>query len=73
MKIQIENVYVCGHTSTAEVDVAESPITGSPTWWHEEVFPHTGDGHDPDCDGTYTATVTEATDPVFVGQTCTWG
>ncbi|OLT09679.1 hypothetical protein BJF78_30100 [Pseudonocardia sp. CNS-139] len=74
--VQIDNTYACGHSSTAQAQVAApTPDQDLDVWWNETVQPHTGDGHA--CGASenalYEARVVEAPGrPELVGLSTDW-
>ena len=73
--VHIENDYADGHRSECDVTLA-APASADPgdlaAWFEETVWPHTGDGHDPEISSSYTATISRADDPALRGISHEW-
>jgi hypothetical protein len=76
VKVLIENAYECGRESSSRVVVPAPGLSQDlESWWQDEVFDHTGDGHSCGSSeiGSSDARIVEASDrPELVGQTYGW-
>lgn len=74
--VRIENTYVCGRQSVAEVEVPAPESVGleHEVWWDVVVHQYTGDGHDGGSseDALYEATIVGPEGRYDVGTSCTW-
>jgi hypothetical protein len=76
--VKIENFYVCEYEFDKVVKVPGPTSTDDDyleEWWNEEVYDYTGGHRCVDCDseGMYTCTITEDSEPAFVGMKMEWG
>jgi hypothetical protein len=69
VKVRHEGTYEDGHEYD-RIEEMDEPAELTEDWWEDEAWCATGDGHPGDA--CYTATIVEAADPTFVGQTREW-